>query len=124
MGKSQFAPLMSLDPFNAQRSYCSMSTFSYIYDLWSTVPGDVGGVSPLYIYNDFIPQTNLTHKYADSLLTLMNETDLVEKQYGFYTACGTMIGGRNNLERYPNGEGTSVGPGMRSAYFAMSIDIF
>lgn len=119
-GKQVFQPLMELNPYN-NITYCSLSEYKYFWDIWSLIPGDLGGY-PNYIANDFIPKSNLTKDYADLLLLMMNETNITEQYYGFYVATGTMIGGYNNLDNFPYGVNDSVGMGFRSSYFSMSLN--
>ena len=121
--KQMFEPLTTLNPYHPNGKYCAMRSFSHFYDGWRFSASDQGGISPLYIYNDFIPKSNLTKHYADTLLLLVNETYLVNDGYGFYTSCATMIGGHNNLNNFPYGVDSSVGAGLRSSYFSQSMSM-
>eukprot|EP01084_Bolivina_argentea_P165770 287925_1 len=120
--KQMFEPLTVLNPYNNNsNAYCQIYEFKYFWDFWHNIPGQPSVPNPLYIANDFIPKANISKSYADTLLTLLNETHMIENEYGFYVATGTMIGGYNNLNNFPN---TAVGKGFRNAYFAMSMNIF
>eukprot|EP01084_Bolivina_argentea_P093996 169005_1 len=119
--QQMFDPLMHLNPYRDPGT-CTLSEVKYFYDMWSGVAPDTDdGYS--YILNDFIPKSNLTHEYADVLLEFMNSSNPMKDPYNLGGGCATLIGGENNIKKYPYGVDSSVGAGFRDGYYSFSLGV-
>eukprot|EP01084_Bolivina_argentea_P072561 131752_1 len=116
--KEMFEPLMHLNPYQDPGT-CSINQYKHF---WDSQVNDVGDTNDgfAYLLNDFIPQSSLTHEYADSLLEFLNATNPLNDPYYVGGGAATLIGGENNLNKYPD---SAVGPGFRNGYWSFSLGV-
>eukprot|EP01084_Bolivina_argentea_P016876 31526_1 len=119
--KEMFFPFTKLNPYNSNHS-CTVVSVNYFWDLWSGVQPDINDGN-LYLWNDFIPQENITYQYANQLLDIMNATNPLKDGWGFAAGSATLIGGANNLNNYPYGVQSAVGAGFRAGYYSFSMAV-